>query len=565
MYKYIKNNFTLILAIACLFSAPVLGAVKRLREFNAIDEEAPLCKASRIEADSTEVPVIVEPQNDSSTLVQTTPSLDQILHATGVKIRKMDVDKYSKWFRNVEKEVEARKEGKSAIKNFEKINDVQFAGIVSLFRKEQEARIRKEQEARNGKIFVNLPDDVLEHVYFFLDTNHKELEFFRTLKNNHPASLLLSNSVKSYYKHRKKLELSDLDLVANPKYFTNFDYFYFKLHSHIVDIKISDCNNVSEFLKKIHLFKKLERLEISGYCDFNNIPDQEIEISLGDKSLDNLRNLENLTSLNLEVRIVDSEEELSNDPDFLYGLPKIKELVIKYFSSRGRLYNKPGSMIIDKISKNKTVKKLHLKHTSMSFSCSYNISSLIKLSANIQLEDLYIPPTLFCADFPSFNKGAGKKLMESIFPDKHFKNVEDFISALFSRLTNLRSLTVADYTDDDWMDSVNCMKEYVTNFLKDNLVIEKLHLPSLYVNRYGLLNIVTCKNLKYFYFPYHHLICGHDVTPSEITSILINGKLEKDIKLTIQTSQHKDDDFDVDLLKTHFPNFEIERECEMPH
>ena len=425
--------------------------------------------------------------------------------------------------------------------------------------------MRKEQKARNGKIFVNLPDDVLEHVYFFLDTNHKELEFFRTLKNNHPASLLLSNSVKSYYKHRKELELSDLDLVENPKYFTNFDCFYFKLHSHIVDIKIFECNNVSEFLKKIHLFKKLERLEISGACEFNfiDVIFPGIEISLGDKSMDNLRNLENLTCLNLEVRIVDSEEGLSNDPDFLYGLPKLKELIIHSFLSRDGLYSKAFSVIIDKISKNKTLTKLHLKHDLESE--PYNISSLIKLSTNIQLEDLYIPLTLFYADFPSFNVKIGKELMESIFPDKHFKNAEDFISALFSKLTNLRSLTVANYPEEEYINSVNCMKEYVANFLKNNLVIEKLNLISLYVNRRGLLNIVTCKNLKHLYLSYHHRIYADDVTPSEITSILINGKLGKDIKLTIQTSQDKDDDFDVDLLKTHFPNFEVVRDLEMPH
>ena len=120
------------------------------------------------------------------------------------------------------------------------------------------------------------------------------------------------------------------------------------------------------------------------------------------------------------------------------------------------------------------------------------------------------------------------------------------------------------------MDSTNSMGENCTNFLRNNMIIEKLNLAGLYVTEHSLKNIVTCENLKELIFSYDYDFYldsdDEEFTLEQIASILTSGNLNRDIKLEIliPIKKYQIDvesyRFDIAMLQLHFPNFKI-KEC----
>jgi hypothetical protein len=201
-----------------------------------------------------------------------------------------------------------------------------------------------------------------------------------------------------------------------------------------------------------------------------------------------------------------------------------------------------------------TITKLSLTgHDDSIYSETYDHKIIKALCSHTQLEELHIASGFL---YPQYSD---EDSLEVALDNLRFLTRE------FSKLKKLRSLTIGSYSSE--------LSEFTVNngmfdFLRNNEVLEKLNLQSVFVSKNSLNSIVSCLNLKELTLSYltdadldnedtGFDALGYDfVLPRQFIKILNGSQLSGDLKLTIHSASFfPGNSFDSLLLR--FPNARV--------
>jgi diadenosine tetraphosphate (Ap4A) HIT family hydrolase len=194
---------------------------------------------------------------------------------------------------------------------------------------------------------------------------------------------------------------------------------------------------------------------------------------------------------------------------------------------------------------------------------SYDRTVIETLCMHTQLEELHVVSRFLYPQYFEFEEDNLEYALDN----------PRFLTREFSKLVKLRSLTINS------LGNFSQFTEFTVNngmfdFLRNNKVLEKLNLESVFLSKNSLNSIVSCINLKELtlsYFTKADLV-GDDnysiepgdkdgynfLTPEEFIDILNGSELDNDLKLTIHSASFfPEDSFDSLLLR--FPNAEVFR------
>jgi hypothetical protein len=183
---------------------------------------------------------------------------------------------------------------------------------------------------------------------------------------------------------------------------------------------------------------------------------------------------------------------------------------------------------------------------------SYDRKNIKALCSYAQITELHVlSGFLYPQDFDEKNSKVALK---------NFK----FLTREFSKLVKLRSLTIHSLFGNSLFSGFT-VNNGMLDFLRNNSVVEKLNLESVFVSENSLANILSCPNLKELtlsYLTVDELDMGADnagydiLTPEKFIKILNGSQISGDLILTIySTSAFPKDSFDS--LSLRFPKANV--------